>query len=220
MAMTPDRWAYTSAYLTDVFGPDDEELKALRRDAEAAGLPPIAITADVGALLTLLVRLTRGRCAVEVGTLGGYSAAFIARGLAAGGQLVTVERSDACADFAERGLATLGLGDRVTVRRGTALEVLPELVATLGPGSVDFVFLDAEKSEYSAYLDALLPALAPGALVVADNVLGSGTWWIDDEDNATRQAIDGFNRRLAAHPAFEVACVPIREGVLVARHAG
>jgi predicted O-methyltransferase YrrM len=220
MEMTPARWRATRSYLTEVFGAEDEVLRGLRAEAEAAGLPPIAISAELGRLLGVLASLAGARRAVEVGTLGGYSAIWIARGLAPGGRLVTIEREAPHADFAERQLARAGLADRVEVRRGDSGPVLAALAAEWAPASVDLVFLDADKRRYAADLDALRPLLAPGALVLADNVLGTGSWWIDDETHPDRQAVDAFSRALAADPDFEVTAVSAREGLLIARHLG
>ncbi len=213
--MTPERWQFLSEYSVEVFGEQDEHLAGLMERAAAAGLPQIAISPDVGRLLKILASMTRGRLALELGTLGGYSAIWIARGLPENGRLLTIEYNDAHADFAEGEIAAAGVADKVEVVRGAALEVLPELVSKLGPGSIDFVFIDAEKSEYVSYFEVLRPAIAPGGLVVADNVYGIGKGWIDEG-----YGTDDFNRRVAADPDFEAVALPLREGVLVARREG
>jgi len=221
--MTPSRWDATSSYLIDVFGAQDEQLTTLSPRAVAAGLPDIAVSPDVGRLLKLLTGMTgdgRGaRLAIELGTLAGYSGIWIARGLAPGGRLITIESVPAHADFAQREFETAGLSGSVEIRRGAALQVLPALAQEVGPGSVDLVFLDALKREYSDYFRLLRPLIAPGGLLVADNVLGSGSWWIDEPAgrNADRDGADRFNHLVAADPDFEAVAVPIREGVLIAR---
>lgn len=215
--MTPERWRSTSEYLCEVFGREDPVLAELKGAARAAGLPDIAVSADVGRLLDLLVRTTRARTVIEVGTLGGYSGIWMARALSPGGHLTTIEVDPARAQFARAWFDRAGLGDRVTVTVGAALDVLPTLGASLGAGSVDVVFLDAVKTEYLAYFHAVRGLIAPGGLLLADNVLGSHTWWIDQEGDPARDAVDAFNRAVAGDPDFDVAAVPLREGVLVAR---
>ena len=221
--MTPDRWRATGEYLVEVFGAQDEQLRTLTPRAIAAGLPDIAVSSDVGRLLTLLTGLAGGgrgaRLAIEVGTLAGYSGIWIARGLAAGGRLLTIEQDPRHADFAEREFAAAGLSSSVSVRRGAALSVLPSLVAEAGDRSVDFVFLDAAKREYPDYFAALRPSIAVGGLLVADNVLGSRSWGIDQPAgrDPDRDGADRFNRLVAADPDFDAAAVPIREGVMIAR---
>lgn len=214
--MTPERWQRTSEYLRDVFGREDATLAALREDAAAKGLPDIAVSADVGRLLHLLVRTTRARTAVELGTLGGYSAIWIARALGPGGRLITIELDSARAAFARTWFERAGVGDRVEVVCGAALDVLPKVVASLG-GELDVAFVDAVKTEYPDYFRALRPHIAPGGLFIADNALGSHSWWIDDLDSPDRAGVDRFNRAAADDPDFDAACVPIREGVTVAR---
>jgi predicted O-methyltransferase YrrM len=222
MDMTPDRWRATASYLIDVFGAQDEQLSTLSSRAVAAGLPDIAVSADVGRLLMLLTGMTGGgrgaRLAIELGTLAGYSGIWITRGLAAGGRLITIESNDAHADFAQREFAAAGLAAVVELRRGPALQVLPALAAEVGPGSVDLVFIDAVKREYPDYFSVVRPLIAVGGLLVADNVLGSQSWWIDvPPGNPDRDGADRFNRIVAADPDFEAIAVPIREGVLIAR---
>lgn len=210
--MTPERWEWLGRYAREVFGDTDDQLATLMDRAAEAGLPRIAVSPDVGRLLTILAASTRGRLAIELGTLGGYSGIWIARGLAAEGRLITVEYDDRHADFAEREFAGAGLTERVEVRRGAALTVLPMLLDELGPASVDFVFVDAVKSEYPDYFRLVKPLLAPGAILVADNVYGTGSGWIDEG-----YGTDTFNRLVAADPDYLATATPMREGLLIAR---
>ena len=210
--MTPERWQWLGDYAHELFGDPDDQLATLMERAVEAGLPSIAVSADVGRLLNILASSTPGRVALELGTLGGYSGIWIARGLAPQGRLVTIEANPDHADFAEGEFSAAGLADKVEVRRGEALEVLPTLAEEIGPGSVDFVFIDAVKSEYPDYLRAVKPLLAPGAILVADNVYGTGQGWIDEG-----YGTDEFNRMVAADPDFVATAAPMRQGVLIAR---
>jgi len=212
--MTPDRWSYTSNYLQRVFGGEDEILATLSDRAKEAGLPDIAISADVGRLLSVLASTTRARSMLEVGTLAGYSAIWLARALAPGGRLTTLEKNPTHAQFAEATFARAGLGAQIEVITGDALETLPTV---LDRGPFDVVFFDAVKADYLRYYQYVRDAVAVGGLILADNVTGSSSWWIDQEDDDTRRAVDAFNRTIAADPLFETACVPIRQGVLIAR---
>ena len=223
MDMTPERWDFTCTYLRDVFGAADDQLQTLTARAVAAGLPDIAVSADVGRLLMMLTGMTGNgagaRLALEVGTLAGYSGIWIARGLAPGGRLITIESNPRHADFAEREFAAAGLAGAVDVRRGKGLELLPGLAAEFGDASVDVVFLDALKHEYPGYFEVIRSTIAPGGLLIADNVLGGHQWWIDEAPgrNRDRDGADRLNRMLAADPDFTAVALPIREGVLVAR---
>jgi caffeoyl-CoA O-methyltransferase len=225
MEMTPQRWEATSRYLQEVFGRPDAQLATLMERAVAAGIPDIAVSAEVGRLLTILTQLAAAggaKVAVEVGTLAGYSGIWIARGLAPGGKLITLELEARHAEFARAEFERAGVAERVQIRMGAALDVLPGLVRELGPASVDVVFLDAVKTEYSSYAELLKPALRPGGLLLADNVLGSGSWWVDIPPGQSEDldAIRGFNRRIASDLDFEAAAVPLRQGVMIARKRG
>ena len=212
MMMTPERWEFTERYSKEVFGSEDEHLRGLTGRAVDAGLPPIAVSADVGRLLKILVSLTEGRRALELGTLAGYSAIWIARGLHPDGMLTTVEYEPKHADFARREIAAAGESGRVDVVEGAALDVVPRLAAQWGPASVDFVFIDAVKTEYVDYFLQVKSLVKPGGLLVADNVYGTGAGWID-EGHGT----DAFNRFIADDDDFESVAIPLRQGVLVAR---
>ena len=226
MNMTPRRWDHTNAYLREVFGAQDAVLDGLMPAAVAAGIPAIAVSADVGRLLHILVQLACARRGatgrvIELGTLAGYSGIWIARALPPGGRLITIEPEARHADFAQRMFAAAGVAERVEIRRTTGIAALHDLARELGPQSVDAVFLDAIKTEYPEYFRLARPLIGRGGLLLADNVLGSGSWWIDEaapgEARDSRDAADRFNRMVAEDPDFEAAAVPIREGVLVAR---
>ena len=217
MEMTHERWRYTQDYAREVFGGDDDVLARLTREAAEEGLPSWAVTGDVGRFLKILVSFTPGRLALEIGTLGGYSAIWIARGMATDGRLITIEYDDHHADFAERQFRAAGLADRIEVRRGPALDLLPGIAAEVGPESLDFVFIDAEKTEYASYFAAVRDLVAPGGLLVVDNVFGTGSSWIDDLSDPGTRATDEMNRTIAADPGFLATALSARAGVLVAK---
>ncbi len=226
MEMTQQRWAAFSEYLEEVFGREDEALSRLRSRARDASLPEISVGQAVGRLLSLLASMTNGgrgaRLALELGTLGGYSGIWIARVLAPGGRLITVESEPRHAAFARESFETAGVSDRVEIRAGRALEVIRELGRQTPAPMFDFVFVDAEKTEYPAYFDRIRPMMAPGGLFVADNILGGGDWTLDQPRGSSpaRDAVDALNRAVAAAPDFEAAAVPLREGLLIARKKG
>lgn len=216
MDMTQARWAFLNDYSNDLFGAQDDHLAGLMAEAIEAGLPDIAVSADVGRLLTILTSLTKGTLALELGTLAGYSGIWIARGLREGGTLITVEYEDLHADFAQAQFDKAGVSDRVEIVRGAALDVLPGLRERLGDASLDVAFLDAVKVEYPLYWEHVKPMIAPGGLFLADNIYGAG-WNVEDEANEQRQAMDQFCRAVARDPDFETTGVPLRSGLLIGR---
>src|SRR5438552_9625547 len=127
MEMTPERWRFTNEYAHEVCGRQDSHLANLMKQGVARGLPDIAVNAEVGRLLLILTAMTRGKLAIEVGTLGGYSGIWIVRGLSDGGKLITIEPEKLHADFAIEQFKRAGVADRVELRRGKGLDVLPQL---------------------------------------------------------------------------------------------
>ena len=210
--MNEERWKWLGDYAVDLFGGDDPQLQTLMGRAVEAGLPNIAVSADVGRLLKILTALTDGELAIELGTLGGYSGIWLARGLAPAGRLITVEYEDLHADFAAAEFAAAGVADRVEIVKGAALDVIPALLERFGERSVDLVFIDAVKHEYVAYFETIKPMIKSNGLIVADNVYGTGQGWLDEGFGT-----DDFNRALAEDPEFEAVTIPIRQGVLIAR---
>ena len=217
MPIDEARWAFTSAYAREVFGQEPHHLRANRRAAERAGLPSWAITPEVGSLLALLASTTVGRSCLQIGTLGGYSTLWLLEGMRPHARIITLESDDAHADFAEREFARHGVEERVELRRGAALDLLPEIAQALGPESLDVVFIDADKASYPDYYEATAGLVAPTGLLLVDNIFGTSGTWIDDLGHPEAAAIDRMNRRAASDDRFEAAGVFVREGLLVAR---
>ena len=189
------------AFLTDVLSPDDAALAAARRASDDAGLPAIAVSAPQGKLLFVLARAIGARRILEIGTLGGYSTIWLARALAPGGRLVSLEYAPRHAQVARGNLARAGLADVVDVRVGKALDTLPTL-ATEPPEPFDLVFVDADKAPYAQYLEWAIRLTRPGALIVGDNVIRGGRILHPDAD-ADAAGVRVFLERLAADPRVE-----------------
>ena len=215
--MTPERWLAAGEYAREVFGAEPDRLRVIREAAAAADLPEWAVTPDVGRMLAWLVRTTAGRLGLEIGTLGGYSTLWLLEGMEPDGRIVTLELRDEHADFVEGQFARLGVADRIDVRRGVALDLLPGVAAELGRRTVDVVFIDADKESYPDYYDITADLVAPGGLLIVDNVFGTGSAWIDDLSHPGIAATDAMNRRAVADERFDVTGMFIRQGVLVAR---
>ena len=195
-------------YVERLFVPPDPVLDANLAHAASAGLPDIQVSATEGKLLSLLVRLAGARRVLEIGTLGGYSTTWLARGLAPGGTVVTLELSDAHAAVARASLAAVELDVTVDVRVGPAAAQLAAMAAA-GEPPFDVVFIDADKPGYEAYLGLVMPLVRVGSLILADNVIRDGAV-LDDlpsDDNARGAA--AFNRAVATHPRLEAIVVPI-----------
>src|SRR5688572_29350030 len=130
-------WTAVDAYLVDSFVASDEALDAALAASEAAGLPRINVAPNQGKLLMLLARAIGAHRILEIGTLGGYSTIWLARGLSPGGRLITLEANPAYAEIARANIARAGLGKTVEVRVGRAIDALPGLAAE---GPFDLIF--------------------------------------------------------------------------------
>jgi predicted O-methyltransferase YrrM len=160
---------------------EDAALQEAVSAAEAAGLPAIQVSPPQGKLLQLLVGLVGARKILEFGTLGGYSAILMARALPNDGRLISLEANPDYAEVAKRSIEAAGVGEKVEVRIGPALEALPALEQD-GAGPFDLVFIDADKVNSPNYFAWALDRTRPGGLIVADNVVRDGT--LADGDNA------------------------------------
>ena len=198
-----------AAYLAGLFSPEDDVLRAVRAAAERAGMPPIAVVPETGRFLQVLLRAAGARRVLELGTLGGYSAICMTRALPADGRILSLEISPAHAAFARRQLERAGVANRVEVRTGAALDLLPALEGE----RFDVVFLDADKASLPAYFDWALRLLRPGGLVIADNALRGGRVLDDRDDDPDLRGIREFNRKLATDSRVTGLVVPIGDGV-------
>ncbi|MGH7626779.1 MAG: O-methyltransferase [Gemmatimonadaceae bacterium] len=198
-----------AAYIADLFSPEDDVLRAVRDAIGRAGMPPIAVVPETGRFLQVLLRAAGARRVLELGTLGGYSAICMARVLPADGRIISLEISPEHAAVARRQLEFAGVADRVDVRTGAALELLPALEGE----RFDAVFLDADKASLPAYFDWALRLLRPGGLVIADNTLRGGRVLDESDDDPDLRGIREFNRKLATDPRVTGLVVPIGDGV-------
>jgi predicted O-methyltransferase YrrM len=168
-----DRWTEVDHYLAGLLLPDDAVLRDAVAASDAAGLPAIQVSPLQGQWLAILAAAIRAKTILEIGTLGGYSTIWLARALAPGGRLISLELDPAHAAVAIANLAQAGLADRATVRVGPAQESLRALAAE-GLGPFDLVFIDADKTGYPAYWTAALTLARRGSLIIADNVVRDG----------------------------------------------
>lgn len=170
-AATPGK---VDAFLSATVVGEDPVLLRGKARAEAAGLPAIEVTAGAGKLLALLVRLTGARRVLEVGTLGGYSTTWMARALPDDGSVTTCEYERLHAEVARANLDDAGVGHKVEIRVGAALDTLSGLEAD-GVEPFDLVFIDADKENNPNYLDRALRLTRPGSVIVLDNVVRGGS---------------------------------------------
>ena len=194
-------------FVDELHAAHDGPLAAAFDAAHTDGVPAIQVGAAEGRLLGLLARLAGAKRGVEIGTLAGYSAIRLARGMGEGATLWTLENDPRHAAIAARNLEAAGLAGSVRIVQGDAVATLPSLEAR---GPFDLVFLDADKGRYDVYGRWAAAHLRPGGLLLADNAYFFGRLLEDDPD---AEAMRRFHREATA--AFETVCVPTPDGLVV-----
>ncbi len=191
------------AFLDSTVIGDDPALTAAVQASDAAGLPTIAVSAQQGKFLSLLAGAIQARRILEIGTLGGFSAIWLARGAGPQGRVVTLEYEPKHAEVARANLQRAGVADRVEVIVGAALDTLP----TLSGDPFDLVFIDADKENYPAYLQWAVRLARAGSVIVVDNVIRDGEILEPEPDDprvrATRQTL----QLMGEHPALDTAVI-------------
>ena len=197
--MSKELWTAVDQYICGQLVPADPVLDQVLESSAAAGLPPIAVTPNLGKLLYLLARIQGARKILEIGTLAGYSTIWLARALPPGGRLITLEADPKHAEISRNNIAKAGLSQMVEVRLGDALEALPKLQAE-NCGPFDLIFVDAEKRDNPDYFVWSLKLSRPGTILVFDNVVRDGA--VIDPSNTTPsvEGIRRFNELVAAEP--------------------
>jgi predicted O-methyltransferase YrrM len=212
------------SYIRSLYAPEDALLQNIRATFEQRGMA-IQVGAEEGKLLHMLIKLHQAKTVVEIGTLGGYSAIWMARALPAKGHLHTIEHEPAHAELARGFIRQSDVREKITVWEGKAQDVLKRIAETVP--QVDAVFIDADKISYPHYLDWAESHLKPGGLLIADNTLLFGTVYLDSppdegDDNyptvrqTTWQAMRDFNARLASGKHFDSVMLPTEQGLTVA----
>jgi predicted O-methyltransferase YrrM len=194
-----DIWKQVDNYFADALVPSDAALEAALQANREADLPAIDVTPLQGRFLELLVRATRAKRVLEIGTLGGYSTLWLARALPPDGLVVTLELEERHAQIARKNLANAGLAGRVNIHVAPALETLSALVREKAE-SFDFIFIDADKAGYPDYLESSLKLSHPGTLIIADNLVRDGKVINSDDPDANIQGVRRFTDLVRAEP--------------------
>lgn len=206
-------------YIEGLFVPADPVLESTKRSIIDAGMPEISVSPNQGRLLQLLATLRGARTVLEIGTLGGYSTTFLARALPEDGRVISLELDEKHAEVARKNIARAGMGSKVTIRVGKALDTLPRLVEE-SAGPFDVIFIDADKQPYSEYLSWALRLSQPGTLIIADNVIRDGRVLESKDGAAEVDGVRTFNEKLAAADREGRVIATILQTVGVKGHDG
>jgi predicted O-methyltransferase YrrM len=221
MPEPPDLFTIIDYYISELFAPTDDALEFALNLARKAGLPEIQVSASQGKFIYLLAKIVGARRILEIGTLGGYSTIWLARALPEDGRMVTLEIETPHAEAATLNLARAGLSGKVEIIIGPALQTLPK-VCDEAVEPFDFVFLDADKVNYSNYFNHIMRAVRSGSLVLADNVIRNGTVLAPQHSDPSAGAARSFNAMVAADDRLEAVVlqqvgVKGHDGLAIAR---
>lgn len=198
-------------YIVNTFAEEDDILKSAVADTEKNGMPLIQVSPENGKFLQLLMKIIGAKRVLELGTLGGYSTIWMARGLPKGGKLTTLEYEKKHAEVALNSFKRAGLENKIEIILGPALKSLNKLKGQ----KFDFAFIDADKINYPVYFEKVLELMNKGGIITADNTLRKGGVIDPNIEDEGTKAIQVFNRKVASDSRVESLLVPISDGVTV-----
>ena len=207
--LTPELNDYIEAHTSD----EPEVLRELNRETHAKVLMPRMLSGHFqGRFLSMISKMIRPACILEIGTYTGYSAICLSEGLAPNGKLYTIDINDELKPMVERYVQKANMQNSIELISGDAAVLIPQL--NIQP---DLVFIDADKVRYSVYYDLIFDQLKPGGYILADNVLWSGKVVSDEKPDKDTAALLDFNKKVLKDERVEKIILPIRDGLMLIR---
>jgi predicted O-methyltransferase YrrM len=205
--MSNDIFKKVDLYIKDLFAAEDKPLQAIIPSLHSSKMQHGSISPNQGKFLQVLARLCNAKRILELGTLGGYSAVWLARALPAEGRLITIELDVTHANIAQSNIEKAGILERVEIRIGKAADILNQLI---GEDTVpfDMIFIDADKPSYPEYLRLAIRLSRSGTLIVADNVVRKGFILDQNSNDEAVLGVQRFNNLLAADPSLSATIIP------------
>jgi len=188
--MDKEIFSQVDKYISDLLAPEDDVLTETIKSLEKEGLPQHSVSANQGKFLQVMMIACNAKKVLELGTLGGYSTIWLARALPDNGKIITIEVDKHHGDVAQKNIDNARLSQKVDLRIGKALDLLPDIIAENGE-PFDVIFIDADKPPYTEYFNYALQLSRPGTLIVCDNVIRAGK--VLDE-NSTDEKVQGVKR--------------------------
>ena len=201
-------------YVEEHTTPESEVLARLNRETNVKIELPVMLSGHLqGAVLQAISYMIKPQCVLEVGTYTGYSAICLAKGLAEGGHLHTIDINEELYDMCFRYICDAGLEEKITQHIGQAEKIIPTL-----DEEFDLVFIDADKVNYSLYYEQVFDKVKVGGFILADNMLYNGEVTLpDDQQSKNAKAIHAFNQQLKNDDRIEQVLLPIRDGIMIIR---
>lgn len=200
------KWSQVDSYFSGLLAPEDDVLKVCLAENAKAGMPAHDVSASQGKMLALFIAMTGASRVLEIGTLGGYSTIWMARALPGGGRVVTIEANELHAAVAISNIERAGMGDRVDVHVGPALDVLPN-IARDSDKPFDLIFIDADKPNNPNYLQWSLKLSRPGTVIIADNVVRGGAVADPYSEDANVIGVREFLAMVAETPDLDATAI-------------
>lgn len=204
--MNQEIWTAVDSYYEDLMIRPDPRFNKIIEASNEAGLPPISITSNLGKFLELLVRFQGAHRVLEIGTLGGYSTAWLAKGLPPGGKIITLEINPEHAAVARKNLSQFEFSGLIDIQVGDALDSLRTLDKDQ-EGPFDLIFIDANKSQYSEYLDWSIKLSRPGTAIIADNVVRRGNIINENSEDPSVNGIRAFNQKVSSYSRLRTTAI-------------
>ena len=196
------RWSAVDDYFESLFAPCDGPLRAALIGNTSNGLPAHDVSATQGKMLAVFAQMVGAKRILEIGTLGGYSAIWMARALPAGGKVVTIEFNETHADTARRNIQRAGLSGAIDLHVGKALDVLPSL-----EGPFDMIFIDADKPNNPHYIRWAIKLSRPGTVIIGDNVVRGGAVADPTSEDANVRGVREFLKFMANEPRLDATAI-------------
>ena len=200
--VNPETWTAVDDYFVSQLVSQDDALTGALKASEESGLPAIAVSPTQGKLLNLLVKIHGAKNILEIGTLGGYSTIWMAQALPDDGKLISLEFEPKHAEVARANLERAGLSNKVEVRVGAALDLLPGV-----EGPFDLIFIDADKQNNPGYFEWALKLSKPGSLILIDNVVRGGAVLDAESDSADVQGVRKVLAMVGSEPRVSATAI-------------
>jgi len=197
--MNDKDWQAVDDYYEELLLPADQRLNQIAESVRNANMPEIAVSPLYGRFMEILIKTAGMENVLEIGTLGGFSTAWLACGLPPQGRLISLEIDPERAQLARKNLEAFDFKDRIEIREGDALQLMTEMIESK-EGPFDLIFIDADKSQYPDYLDLALQLSRTGTLIIADNVIKHGRVFNEAIETPSQQGIVRFHEKVASDP--------------------
>ncbi len=209
--------AHIDAFVVDTISRETPLQKRLR--AETAKMPmfQMQISADEGAFLAFLVKMTGAKRVIEIGTFTGYSALAMALAMPGDGRIVACDVSEEWTSIARRYWQEAGVADKIDLRIAPALETMNQLAGQGAAGTFDLAFIDADKANYDGYYESCLALVRSGGLIVLDNMLWGGAVADENDQDKQTQVLRALNLKLRDDARVDISLLTIADGVMLAR---